>query len=107
MSRTETKAASKRMSIMDELERIAVERYDGHFTVMRFTSNWRVCFDTMECAGHGLEFGECTARMAEGNTFEEAAKAAIDFEIANPKGWYERLSPGHNAAMQAFKDVER
>lgn len=28
-------------------EDIAKERFDGHYTLMRFTTNWRFCFGTI------------------------------------------------------------
>jgi hypothetical protein len=30
------------MTILAELERVAREEFDGHLTIMRFTTNWRV-----------------------------------------------------------------
>lgn len=48
--------------LMWRLERVARERYDGHFTVMRFTTNWRVMFrtpndrDDIDCASVGKTF---------------------------------------------------
>lgn len=71
--------------LMAKLEKVAVERYDGHFTVLRFTTNWRVCFYT---PGRG-QF----KHMAVGKTFQEAAEAALAFEDKNPKGWYDRIEP--------------
>jgi len=70
-----------------ELFRQLVERAnkenDGHLTIMKFTTNWRVCFgipgDTLEECRH----------MPVGSTFAEAAKAALD----EPRSLYEiRLS---------------
>lgn len=28
-------------------DQIAKERYDGHYTLLRFTTNWRFCFGTI------------------------------------------------------------
>ena len=74
--------------LMAELECIAVEQYDGHFSVLRFTSNWRVCFYTPNTS---MQDGSVSG-MAVGKTFAEAAKAAIEYEAEDPGGWYERLS---------------
>ena len=30
--------------MLNELIKIANEKYDGHFTIMKFTINYRVCF---------------------------------------------------------------
>lgn len=43
---------------------------DGHLTIMKFTTNWRVAFGTPAD-------GEEIYRMAEGRTFREAAEAAL------------------------------
>ena len=58
---------------------IANESHDGHFTVMKFTTNWRVCFGTPE----GRE--ERTNNMSVGKTLEEAALIAIEHEICKSK----------------------
>jgi hypothetical protein len=61
---------------MLRLEAIANAEFDGHFTVMKFTTNWRVCFGTpMEA--YSEERGDKDKEMCEGRTFEEAAVAAI------------------------------
>jgi hypothetical protein len=73
--------------VMAELERIARERYDGHFSVLRFTTNWRVCF----CTPNTSMMDGSVLGMAEGKTFAEAARAAIEIEMQEPGGWYERL----------------
>jgi len=58
-----------------ELQRIANEKFDGHFTVMKFTTNWRVCFETpMEC---GFDIESDIQQMHVGSTFAEAAQKAI------------------------------
>ncbi|QRK11279.1 hypothetical protein JQX13_15090 [Archangium violaceum] len=33
-------------TLMAQAERIAVERYDGHFTLMRFTTGWKCMHGT-------------------------------------------------------------
>lgn len=80
--------------VMAELERIARERYDGHFSVLRFTTNWRVCFTTPDTAlADGSVLG-----MAEGKTFAEAATAAIMIEAESPGCWHERLDEASKEA---------
>jgi hypothetical protein len=53
------------------LEAVANERHDGHFTIMKFKTNWRIAFrtptDREEIEG-----------MSVGETFDEAARAAIE-----------------------------
>ncbi|KDR96628.1 hypothetical protein SAMN02745945_00122 [Peptoclostridium litorale DSM 5388] len=67
-------------SIMDKCIKIANEKYDGHFTLMKFSSNWRFCFDTFlpdnYTQGH-LIINE----MAEGETMEEAIRKGIDEDV--------------------------
>lgn len=52
------------------LEQIAKIKSDGHFTIMRFTGNWRVAFYTSEDR-------EMIDEMFDGSTLEEAAGKAI------------------------------
>jgi hypothetical protein len=49
---------------------VARRRYDGHLTIMRFTTNWRVCFGTPEDR-------DDIEAMSEGDTFVEAAGRAL------------------------------
>jgi hypothetical protein len=60
--------------LMVRLANVAAQISDGHFTVMKFTTNWRVGFYTPD--GRGDTLG-----MAEGQTFVEAAEEAL----ANPE----------------------
>jgi hypothetical protein len=66
----------------DELIKLLAERaakdYDGHFTIMKFTTNWRVCFGTPYKA-HGWDRGDI--EMVAGATLGEAALKAL----ANPQ----------------------
>jgi hypothetical protein len=56
--------------LLDELQAIANKHFDGHFTVMKFTTNWRVGFRTpMACCD--------IDQMWSGDTFDEAASEAI------------------------------
>jgi hypothetical protein len=62
--------------LMQCLEEIAIAEHGGHFTIMRFGSNWRVSFGTpME--PYSYDPGDADAEMCAGKTFEEAAVAAI------------------------------
>jgi hypothetical protein len=58
-------------NLMRELERIAKEHFDGHFTVMRFTTNWRVWFGTPSVRGD-------IQAAPVGKTFAEAAGNALE-----------------------------
>jgi hypothetical protein len=62
--------------LMARLANVAAQISDGQFTVMKFTTNWRVGFYTPD--GRGYTLG-----MAEGQTFAEAAVEAL----ANPESY--------------------
>ena len=49
------------------LERTALSRSDGHFTIMRFTTNWRVCLGTPESRDDITD-------MTEGETLMDAVR---------------------------------
>lgn len=53
----------------------ANKKYDGHFTLMKFTTNWRFCFGTI------LEPLPSTEFMAEGKTPEEAMRKGLEGDI--------------------------
>ena len=64
--------------LLKRLVDIANERFDGHLTIMKFSTNWRV--------GFGTPWRECSIKaddveMMEGKTLEEAATKAL----ANPR----------------------
>lgn len=40
------KNEKKILELLKRIEKIADEHHDGHFTIMKFTTNWRVCFGT-------------------------------------------------------------
>jgi hypothetical protein len=83
-----------------ELERIARKDYDGHFTIMRFTGNWRVGFGT-PADRYDIQ------ALAAGSTFEEAVTRALVDPAATqdriaavrglrgagllPQEWYEQI----------------
>ena len=70
--------------------------HDRHFTVMKFTGNWRVCFGTpnevmtWDCRDIPQEWNEDQTElgvgyikpMPEGRTFAEAALAALEADDA-------------------------
>jgi hypothetical protein len=58
---------------LDELVRVAKDEYDGHFTIMRFTTNWRVGFGTVNSRREVCALGE-------GETFAAAAEQALMFK---------------------------
>lgn len=58
------------IELLEECEYIATQMYDGHFTIMRFTTNWRFCF------GQPYTYEEIQM-MAEGKTLKEALKKGI------------------------------
>jgi hypothetical protein len=53
-----------------QLVEVANKEMDGHFTIMKFTTNWRVCFGT-------VEWREDIDQMPVGRTFAEAAQKAL------------------------------
>jgi hypothetical protein len=56
---------------MDQLVAVAAKDFDGHFTVMKFTTNWRVSFGTPSNRFDIMD-------MPVGKTFEEAARKALE-----------------------------
>ena len=57
--------------LMRFLQELAIKHFDGHLTIMRFTTNWRTSFLTPEGRGD-------IEAMAVGATFRKAAIQAID-----------------------------
>ena len=64
--------------LLKRLVDIANERFDGHVTIMKFTTNWRVGFGT-PCRVEATKADD--VEMMEGRTLEEAATKAL----ANPR----------------------
>ena len=62
--------AEQQMALLYKLVDIAAEISDGHVTIMKFTTHWRVGFFT---PGDRFDIDG----LCEGNTFEEAAERAI------------------------------
>lgn len=65
-------------------------RYDGHVTIIEFTTNWRVAFGTPESR-------EAIGKMAEAPTFEEAARAALEGPVKAARV----LVPAHPPGLRA------
>ena len=59
------------MTKLQKLVDIANKEYDGHFTLMKFTTDWGCCFGTLDGA-HLLIY-----KMSHGNTMSEAIKKCI------------------------------
>jgi hypothetical protein len=57
-------------TLLAKLQRRALIDFDGHLTILRFTTNWRVGFITPD------ERGDIDG-IPVGRTFEEAANAAL------------------------------
>ncbi|CAI3195301.1 hypothetical protein [Clostridium neonatale] len=62
--------------MFDELVDLANKDYDGHFTILKFTTNYRVCLGTLHEINPLI-----TLYMAKGKTLDEAIKNAIDNKI--------------------------
>lgn len=65
------------MTYFEELENIANEHFDGHYTVMKFTTNYRVAFGTLMAVGYD-DLRSQIGNMPEGETLEAACKACIE-----------------------------
>ena len=67
----------KKISYLDLFKEIANEQFDGHYTVMKFTTNYRVAFGTIHANDYD-ELREVIQGMAEGKTLEEACKKWVE-----------------------------
>ena len=67
----------KKISYLDLFKEIANEQFDGHYTVMKFTTNYRVEFGTLHANDYD-ELREVIQGMAEGKTLEEACKKCVE-----------------------------
>jgi hypothetical protein len=63
------------MKELEQITKIANEKYDGHFTLLKFTTNWRCCFGTP------YDIMVTNRHMAEGKTMEEAINNCIENNI--------------------------
>lgn len=61
--------------MMDRLVAVAKARFDGHLTVLRFTTNWRVGF-------YQPDGREAIEAMASGATLAIAGQVALEAEGA-------------------------
>jgi hypothetical protein len=69
--------------LLNTLMKVAKVRHGGHFAIMKFTTNWRVCFGTPADRDDIQE-------MPVGDTFAEAAAKALELELL-PK--YSEVNP--------------
>ena len=67
----------KKISYLDLFKEIANEQFDGHYTVMKFTTNYRVAFGTIHANDYD-ELRKVIQGMAEGKTLEEACKRCVE-----------------------------
>ena len=70
-----------KLTQFDLLKAYADKYYDGHFTVMKFTTNYRVAFGTISANDYD-ELREEISRMAEGKSLEFACYNAIQNEVS-------------------------
>lgn len=59
------------MTMLQKLIEIANKEYDGHFTLMKFTTDWGCCFGTLDDT-HMTSY-----KMSHGNTMSKAIKKCI------------------------------
>jgi hypothetical protein len=71
-------------TLMEIVTEMAEKNYDGHFTLYRFTTNYRASFATPGSRGD-------IQAAAEGNTMEEALFKLIQREIEKPGHSYDEL----------------
>jgi hypothetical protein len=70
----EENSDEQELTILEKCIQAAEASYDGHLTILRFTSNWRCCFGTLMDAN-----SYTTAYMAEGKTIEEALEKTLKY----------------------------
>ncbi len=70
-----------KLTQFDLLKAYADKYYDGHFTVMKFTTNYRVAFGTISGNNYD-ELREEISRMAEGKSLESACYNAIQNNVS-------------------------
>jgi hypothetical protein len=76
---------------MRRLMEMADQHHDGHVTILKFTTNWRIAFGTIEWKPELPEWRDAIAAMPVGRTFAEAAGAAM--RAANGIKGDERVDP--------------
>ena len=58
------------LDLLSELEKLAIEKADGHYTLMRFTTNWGCCLGTVEDRAS-------ISSMKTGATIDDAISACL------------------------------
>lgn len=61
--------------LLSQVEAYANEHYDGHFTLMKFTGNWRACYGTSNSRDE-------IQQMRAGKTMEEALNNLLDNPVS-------------------------
>ena len=67
----------EKINHLDMFKAIADKRFDGHYTVMKFTTNYRVAFGTIVAHDYD-ELRKAISEMAEGKTLDEACKKCVE-----------------------------
>ena len=67
----------EKINYLDMFKVIADKQFDGHYTIMKFTTNYRVAFGTLHANDYD-ELREVIQEMAEGKTLEEACKRCVE-----------------------------
>ena len=67
----------EKINYLDMFKVIADKQFDGHYTIMKFTTNYRVAFGTLHANDYD-ELREVIQEMAEGKTLEEACKKCVE-----------------------------
>lgn len=67
----------EKINYLDMFKDIANKQFDGHYTVMKFTTNYRVAFGTIVAHDYD-ELRNAISEMAEGKTLDEACKKCVE-----------------------------
>jgi hypothetical protein len=65
------------MNLLELATQIANEKYGGHFTLMKFSTNYRFCFGTVEYDCDVMAYRNNIKNMREGETLDRAITRAI------------------------------
>lgn len=65
-----------RTEVFEKVLEKAKDDYDGHFTLLKFTTNYKFCFGTLMDVNNLV-----TMRMASGKTAEEAMEKGLKEDI--------------------------
>jgi hypothetical protein len=60
--------------LMDRLQAIADQKFGGHLTILKFTTNWRICFGSP----YEEDLWNDIQKMPVGRSFAEAAQKAVN-----------------------------